>query len=329
MENIKPINHYHIVKRDWRKALVVTLVVVLLALLFSLVQPFLYQATVSILVLQKSSFSIDAYSASKSEERIANKLGQVVYSSSFLSQVLNSGFDIDKKYFPTDELSRREKWAKMVETDVPAGLSKLKISVYHTDPDQAMQISQAVAYVLTTDKKDYIGIDDVDLKVLDSPLVSRYPVRPNIILNVLLGLIVGAILGAVFVIVTYNPNDDKLFEIPEIKKFSPTLVPNEEREEARSVEADMAAIGTVPEIRELDEVEEMAEIEQIAEGNEPPDSSAEPLVTPDISSEFSASVADVWPEEDKLMPAPPPKAPEKEYAIYDEEEKITSMPKID
>ena len=158
MENVKPINHLQIINRDWRKVLIVTLIVVLVSLVFSLVQPFLYRSTVSILVLQKSSFSIDAYSASKSEERIANKLAQVVFSSSFLKEVVNSGFYVEEDYFPADELKKREKWAETVEAEIPAGLSKLTFSVFHTDPNQALQISQAIAYTLTNKKSNYIGI---------------------------------------------------------------------------------------------------------------------------------------------------------------------------
>lgn len=119
MENIRPINYIEILKRDWRKTAVSVLAAVLLALLVTLLQPFLYRAAVSIFVVQKSSFSIDAYSASKSEERIANKLAQIVYSSSFLERVLDAGFRVDENYFPSDEYKRRQKWAKMIETEVP------------------------------------------------------------------------------------------------------------------------------------------------------------------------------------------------------------------
>lgn len=198
-------NYPRLIKHEWRKLLVITLIVFLAAVVLTIVQPFEYRATTSILVMQKSSFSIDAYSASKSEERIAQKLGQVVYSSSFMEQVLNSSYNIDRAYFPTDELKRRKKWDKTIVTGAPAGLSKLDISIYHTDPNQAMLISAAVSRVLTVQKNDYLGIGDVDLRVLDAPLVSKYPVRPNIILNVLLGIIVGLILGVAYVIVTHSP----------------------------------------------------------------------------------------------------------------------------
>lgn len=294
MENVRPINYLEIIKRDWRKVLIVTLIIVLISLVFSLVQPFLYRSTVSILVLQKSSFSIDAYSASKSEERIANKLAQVVYSSSFLKEVLNSGFYIEKEYFPEDELKRRQKWAETVEAEVPVGLSKLTFSIYHTDPNQALQISQAIAYTLTEKKREYIGIEDVDLKILDTPLVSKYPVRPNILLNIVLGAAFGFILGLAYVVLTYRPERDKLLTIPETSPYTPHLIENDEVPMNESVEEDMVEMGNVPEINDFDDVEEMDEVEEMEEKPVEEEKSfpQEKIEVPDLSEEFNQAIVD-------------------------------------
>jgi capsular polysaccharide biosynthesis protein len=262
MHNISNINHFDVVKRDWRKVVVVTLLVLLLSLVMTLVRPFLYESNVSIFVIQKSSFSIDAYSATKSEERIANKLLDVVDSSLFAEQVIYSGFDIDKSYFPNDEYKRREKWQKTVVASVPSGKSKLDISVYHTDPAQALQISNAIAYTLTEKKRDYIGIDDIDLKVLDSPLVSKYPVKPNVILNLFVGLLLGFVVGVFYVIVSYDPRRDRLFAVPEYKDNEPHLVEYDEVPQDDSVEEDMEEAVIVPEIEELEEVEDLVEVEE-------------------------------------------------------------------
>jgi len=213
MENLRDINYWLVVRRDWRKLFFVTLAVVLLALSVTLIQPLLYRANVSILVLQRSSYSIDAYSAAKSEERTASKLSQVVYSSSFLTRVLMAGFAVNSNYFPSDERQRRMLWNKTIETDVPSGFSRLDISIYHPDPDQALIIAESVAQVLTAQKGDYISINDVDLKVLDTPLVTKYPVRPNIFLNIGIALLLGLLLGIVYIIASYNPLDDRLWHI--------------------------------------------------------------------------------------------------------------------
>jgi capsular polysaccharide biosynthesis protein len=257
MENVRPIHYGEIIKRDWRAVLVVTLVTILLAFIITLLQPFLYSSTVSVLVLQKSGFSIDAYSASKSEERIANKLAQVIYASSFLDKVLNSGFAIDRSYFQNDEQKKRDQWGKMVETSVPIGLSKLQVTVYHKDPNQAVQIAQAIAFILTSEKREYIGIDDVDLKVLDTPLASKYPVKPNIFLNIGLGVFLGVIMGVVYVIVTYNPRRDKFVDMsgPAITFVEPMYPVYEENRPTQKVEED--------------ENDEEIKEEEVVEGGQP------------------------------------------------------------
>lgn len=264
MENVRPIQYGEIVRRDWRTVLVVTLIVVLLAFVITLIQPFLYGSTVSVLVLQKSGFSIDAYSASKSEERIASKLAQVVYASSFLDKVLNSGFAINRGYFQTDEQKKRDQWGKMIETSVPAGLSKLEVTVYHKDPNQAVQIAQAIAFTLTAEKSQYIGIEDVDLRVLDTPLASKYPVKPNIILNLGLGIFIGIILGVTYVIVTYNPEKDKLINISKLENIVEPLSPVTDETFLNEGSSE----NSEPQL-EVDENDEELKEEEITEGGQP------------------------------------------------------------
>lgn len=287
MENVTNINHYEIVRRDWRKVIVIGLLIVLVGLIITIIQPFMYRASVSIYIMQKSSFSIDAYSASKSEERIANKLSPIILSSSFLEKVIYSGFDIDQSYFPKDEYKRREKWGKTVETSVVGEASKLEVHVYHQDPGQALQISNAIAYILTQQKREFIGIDDVDLKVLDSPLVSKYPVRPNVVLNLLLSLFAGLALGVAFVIMTYDPRQDKLFGIHGDSETEPHLVEYEDVPVDESVEDDLEEVEDVPEIEDLDDVEELAEIEESEDkAVEQEELQVEELELPDIGEQL-------------------------------------------
>ena len=329
MENVRPINHLKILTREWRKILIVALIVVFVSLVYSLVQPFLYRATVSILVLQKSSFSIDAYSASKSEERIANKLAQVVYSSSFLKNVLTSGYYINEDYFPVDEYQRRKKWSETVEAGVPAGLSKLTFSIYHTDPNQALQIAQEIAYTLTGDKQEYIGIEDVDLKILDTPLVSKYPVRPNILVNILLGILLGVILGIAYVVLTYDSQKDKLFAIPRRADFQPHLVNTEEIKESVSVERAMEKMIKVPEIKELDDVPDLEKAEHQADKvikiEELVDDKME---LPDIKQELNKRIEtpkyDISKKPEVEIPAQT-QASTKEYPEFKDEDKFVGM----
>lgn len=300
MNNIHTPDYPKAIRREWRKLLAVTLIVLLLALVATLVQPFKYQSTVSILILQKSGFSIDAYSASKSEERIATKLSQVVFSSSFLDQVLNSGYAIDKSYFPADEKERRKEWSKTIATDVPSGMSKLDISVYHTDPNQAKLISQAVAAELAGRKGDYIGISDVDLRVIDAPLVSKFPVRPNIFLNIILGLASGFIIGIISIIIGYKPEDEKYFHSPKLSDIHPHVVDYDKIPETESVEKDIAKAPVIPEIDDLEEVEDLEDAQ-------------DEISMPSVSNDFENNKEERF-EIKKDLPK------------FDDEDKIMGMP---
>jgi capsular polysaccharide biosynthesis protein len=207
MAKVAKVQYSKIIKRRWGFVTVVTLVVVLISLIFSLIQPFEYQSEVKILVIQKSAVSIDAYSASKSAERIGRNLGQIIYSSSFFSQILNAGFGIDQSYFPDDEDKRRKQWQKMIATEVPANTTILQIKVFHTDRDQATQIAKAIAYVLDQKAEEYVGIPDIDLKIVDAPLTSNLPVKPNFILNTALGLVLGFFIAIAALLISYSEDE--------------------------------------------------------------------------------------------------------------------------
>lgn len=204
MANITQVNYSQVLKKRWGFITIVTLAVLLLSLAFTLIQPFKYKSEVKILVIQQTAPGFDAYSASKSAERIGKNLAQIVYSSSFLSKILTSDFAIDKSFFPVEEDKKREFWGRTVAADVPSGSTILIVEVYHVDQKQAATIASAIAGVLTKDVDEYVGTGDVTLTVVDQPLTSNYPVQPNIVLNLVLGLVLGLFLAIAIVLVTYT-----------------------------------------------------------------------------------------------------------------------------
>jgi len=208
MESIIKTSYSKLFKRRWVTVLVVTLIFILLSLVITLAQPFRYESEVKLLVIQRSAVNIDAYSASKSAERIGNNLAQIVYSSSFYNKVINSGFEIDKSYFPTQEEKKRKTWQQMIDSGVPSGTTILNIAVYHQNRDQATVIAQAISYILSKDLQEYIGITDVDLKVVDAPLTSKFPVKPNLPLNTFMGLLIGFFVSLAYLIISYSEDHE-------------------------------------------------------------------------------------------------------------------------
>lgn len=167
-----------------------------IALVLALIQPLRYRATMRLLIIQATSPTLDAFTAVKSSEKVGKNLGRVIGSSSFLERVLLANPKIDQAFFPRDERKRRKVWVRTVESAIAPETSVMEVSVYHPRPPQAHAIAEGLGNVLVRDTREYTGSYDISVKVIDPPLVSRFPVRPNIPLNVALGLILGALIGA-------------------------------------------------------------------------------------------------------------------------------------
>ena len=165
----------------------------------SFIEPLEYGTTVRFLVIQKSVLGLDPYTAVKSSERVANNLAEIMYTTSFFNKVLESGYDIDQGYFKEDEEKKRKQWSEMLGTQVEGGTGLLTIEVYHPDRAQSLELAQAVATVLSQEAREYVG-GDVQVKLVDDPLPSRFPVKPNIPLNAFFGFIFGLVLGFVYVV---------------------------------------------------------------------------------------------------------------------------------
>lgn len=170
-----------------------------LAVLLSLIRPLEYSATTRILITQELG-AVDAYTASRSAERIVDDLSGVLYTTDFFNKVMKAGYGIDQSFFSVDEIKRRKEWEEAVTASVSRSSGMLAIRAYHPDPSQAKEIASAVAHVYVTDGGSYIsGGENLTVQVVDDPLSSRYPVRPNLPINGFSGFFLGAITGAVYV----------------------------------------------------------------------------------------------------------------------------------
>lgn len=167
-----------------------------LSLLVSFIQPLRYSSTVRLLILQDVGTAVDAYTASRSGERIAADLSTIIYTTTFFDQVLGAGFSVDPRGFPSQDNKRRDAWTKTVDASVSHGTGLLTITAYHTDVRQAEQIARAVAFVLTQHVNDYTSGGNVQVKLIDAPLNSSWPVKPNLLANGLSGLFLGGLIGA-------------------------------------------------------------------------------------------------------------------------------------
>lgn len=197
MENIQ---YSKILRKNWELVALVAGLAIVIALVVSLVSPFQYSASTQILIIQKQEKNLDAYTATKSAERIGKNLASIISTSSFYNEVIESNSAISGK-FPTDTTERRKAWKKNIEAAVIPESGILEIKVYDTDRNYASQLVRSIAYVLVNKGSEYHGGGtDVEIKVVDDVYISKYPVRPNIVLNLLIALIAGILLGSYWVI---------------------------------------------------------------------------------------------------------------------------------
>lgn len=176
-----------------------TLILVVFVMLFSLLGGLKYSAKSKLLVVQDTS-SADAYAVSRSNEYLGNLLSQVVYSGSFFNLVINNPqYKINQDYFSGAYGERLKLWQKTVSTKTLADTGIIDVSVYHENPDQARLIALAVNNVLINNNQNYHGGSGVKVNILDQPLVSNYPDKPNLVFNSAFSIILGIFLSLIFI----------------------------------------------------------------------------------------------------------------------------------
>jgi len=195
--------HYgKIILGRWKFITIVSCLLLVLACGVSFVEPLQYSSSIRLLIIQPAALNYDPYTAIRASASVGGNLAQIVYTTDFFNRVLGSKYNIDASYFPTDDAKRRKKWSQMVSVRVEQGSGLLNITVYHTDKDQATEIANAIAYVMTTYGGSYVGGSGLQIKLVDAPLVSRFPVKPNVLANGFIGFVVGIFLSIGYVLLT-------------------------------------------------------------------------------------------------------------------------------
>lgn len=186
-----------LLRRSWPALLFGGLAGALLAALFSFTQPLEYASTVRLLITQPGATNTDPYTILKSNERIAQNLSQLLYTSSFFENILNQAEGVDRDYFPTEEYDRRRAWSRSIGTSVEPGSGLMLVTIFHPSRAQARTLVQAATQELTKQAPNFFGFS-VRVQVIDAPLDSRWIARPNFLNNALAGLVLGALLGLIW-----------------------------------------------------------------------------------------------------------------------------------
>jgi capsular polysaccharide biosynthesis protein len=176
---------------------------VLIAILsgaISLLFPWQYSAQSQVLIISRDRSGVDPYTQSKAAERIGENLAQVMKTENFMNKVMETpSATFDKnRWLSLNNRKQREKWPKDVVGEMLYGTSLMKITVYSTK-DDVLALASAVTETVVVHGWEYVG-GDVAIKTVNSPIVSRWISKPNILLNSVLGFLAGIILSSAWVI---------------------------------------------------------------------------------------------------------------------------------
>jgi capsular polysaccharide biosynthesis protein len=190
--------------------LMIVLIFLVVSLVITFAQPIKYSSRLKLLVVQNvSQTSTDPYSLAASNEYLSNILAKVAISNIFFNRVMHTGFDIDQNYFSTTINKQEKIWNKTISVVPVNNTGILIVTAYHQNRAQAEQIARAVGYVLMTENQNYHGLgDNLRIKLLDEPITSKYPVKPNIILNLILALFLGFVFSLAYVYLREQKTDD-------------------------------------------------------------------------------------------------------------------------
>lgn len=191
---------------------------ILLSAVLTAFQSFRYEAKSRVLLLQYNGEVMDPYNAAKSSQFISNLLANVVSSNSFLNDVLESGFNIDLSYFGSNSADKLERWEKTAKALAINDTGIIEINSYHPDKSQAEQINNAIINIIKNKTGSYYGRSkDISIKIIDQPIVSNWPVQPNIILNFALTIFISLMISFSYIILFPGEKYD-LNILPKRKK---------------------------------------------------------------------------------------------------------------
>ncbi len=163
--------------------------------------PLEYRADAGVLIVPKTRFGVDPYTVVKSAERVGDNLAAVMKTDDFRAKLKSlEGTNLNWGEFDAQTArEQRRLWPRMVSASVVYGTGVLRVSAYNTDPNQAVAFAAAAAQTLAIKGFEYVG-GDMTIRVVDNPVVTPWPVRPNIPVNMALGFVVGALIMSVIVV---------------------------------------------------------------------------------------------------------------------------------
>jgi len=217
-----------IIRKKRQSLFSIFLIFLLISSVIIFTQEFKYGTKSKILVIQEGAGRVDPFAVSRSVEYLSDLFSRVVHSNSFFEAVMDSDFDIDKQYFSGNSIKKMKTWKKTVSAKRLEDSGIVNVSVYHKDSYQASQIALAVNHVLINSHQTYHGLgSSVKISVIDQPISSNYPVKPNLLYSFLIVVASSLLFGLIYIYLfpeskydlnIFRKKEKKIKVIPETKK---------------------------------------------------------------------------------------------------------------
>lgn len=189
------------VARQWKLLVLVGLLVGAVSVGVSFLFPSEYRADAQVLIISKTRAGVDPYTTVKSAERVGENLAAVMQTNDFYEKVKSlPGYTIDwNRFTELNERERRRMWKKTVATSMTYGTGILNVGMYSPSPEEAVQLAGAASRALVENGWEYVG-GDVTIKLVNTPVATKWPARPNLLVNGIAGFVGGVILAGLFIL---------------------------------------------------------------------------------------------------------------------------------
>lgn len=214
-----------LIRQKMNTIITIVFVGVMLVVLVSLTSRIKYSVESRLLVIQNAS-ATDAYTLSRSNEYLGSLFSQIVYSSSFYDKIKASKYNIDTNYFSGDYTQQLKQWNKTIKTRTEGDTGIINIEIFHPEVSEAKKIALAVNDNLINNNQEYQGGQSVRIMILDQPLASRYPVKPNLLVNTGIAVI-GLLMLSLFYIYIFPETKYNVYLFGKQKKQKNNFLKND------------------------------------------------------------------------------------------------------
>ncbi len=200
-----------IIKNFWKSWLLFSLLFGAISFLFFVMTQKNFQSQMDLLVIQNQNGFSDYYALSKSADFLSGVLVESIYSEKFLEEMETTGLTISA-FLPQDKSDRLKTWKKMVYVSKNSSLGMVNIKIMANSKSQLQKISETVLEVLT--KKNYLFLgkgQDLDVRVLNSPIIEKNPTVSQMIFVYVGGFFVGGLLFLIWAFYREISFQNKLF----------------------------------------------------------------------------------------------------------------------